>query len=123
MHAFGFGGTVEATPDVATLTLDGEADLAVRADFQALVDQLLATSSPSLVVDLAALRYLESACLRVLLHAHSAAERDGRTLTVRGAAGIVRRVLEVSGVAEILTGGASGPDDDLGDGADYGGAR
>jgi anti-sigma B factor antagonist len=102
MCALGFGGSVELAAGVTTVVLHGEADLAARAEFQSLIDQAVGTESARIVVDLEDLRYLESACLRALLHARSAAEDDGRTLVVHGAAGIVRRVLEVAGVAEIL---------------------
>jgi anti-anti-sigma factor len=97
-----FGGSIAEVDGVATLALRGEADLASRADFDALVAEVLATDAPAIVIDVQMLRYLESACLRGLLHAHSAAEADGRTLVVHGATGIVRRVLEVAGVAGLL---------------------
>jgi anti-sigma B factor antagonist len=106
MCALGFGGSVEQAADVTTLRLHGEADLAVRNQFQELIDRALATGDPRVVVDMSELRYLESACLRILLHAHDVAEARDTQLVVRGATGIVQRVLEVSGVAEIL----SGPD-------------
>jgi anti-anti-sigma factor len=98
----GFGGSIEQADGVATLVLRGEADLASRAEFEALVAEVLAADAPAIVVDVQRLQYLESACLRRLLHAHSAAEADGRTLVVHGANGIVRRVLEVAGVADLL---------------------
>ena len=102
MCSEGFGGSIEQADGVATLVLHGEADLASRADFDALVTEVLATDTPAIGVDVQLLRYLESACLRGLLHAHSAAEGDGRTLVVHGATGIVRRVLEIAGVADLL---------------------
>ena len=102
MCSEGFGGSIEQTDGVATLVLHGEADLASRADFDALIAEVLATDAPAIVVDVQLLRYLESASLRGLLHAHSAAEADGRTLVVHGATGIVRRVLEIAGVADLL---------------------
>jgi anti-sigma B factor antagonist len=102
MCALGFGGSVEQSAGVTTVVMHGEADLAARAEFEGLIEQALATDAARIVVDLADLRYLESACLRALLHARASAEGNDRMLVVRGATGIVRRVLEVSGVAEIL---------------------
>jgi anti-anti-sigma factor len=104
MCAEQFGGSVTAAGDVTTVALQGEADLAVRAEFQQLIEDALQAGTPSVVVDLERLRYLESACLRTLLHARSAAEEQGRTFVVRNASGIVMRVLDVAGVADILTG-------------------
>ena len=89
----GFGGSIEQADGVGTLRLHGEADLASRAEFEDLIAAVLATDAPAIVVDVQRLRYLESACLRGLLHAYAAAE---------AANGIVRRVLEIAGVAELL---------------------
>jgi anti-anti-sigma factor len=102
MCTHGFGGSIEQAEGVATLALHGEADLASRADFDALIAAVVATDEPAVVVDVQLLRYLESACLRSLLHAYAAAEADGRTFVVHGATGIVRRVIEIAGVAELL---------------------
>jgi anti-anti-sigma factor len=102
MCAHGFGGSIEQADGVATLTLHGEADLASRADFEVLIGELLGTDAPVVAIDVQQLRYLESACLRSLLHAYATAEAEGRRLVVQGATGIVRRVLEIAGVAEIL---------------------
>jgi anti-anti-sigma factor len=102
MWAEDFGGSIEHAGDAATLSLHGEADLASRADFERLIAELLGTKARSLVVDVQEMRYLESACLRSLLHAHVTAGSDDRTLVVHGAKGIVRRVIEVAGVAELL---------------------
>jgi anti-anti-sigma factor len=96
------GGSVEVADGVATLALYGEADLASRADFDRLIDQLVGTDADRLVVDLQRLTFLESACLRSLLHAHEGAAGSGRSFAVRNATGIVRRVLEIAGVAEVL---------------------
>jgi anti-anti-sigma factor len=97
-----FDGSIMEDAAQTTLTVCGEADLAARADFDRLVDQALATKSPTIVVDVADLRYLESACLRALIHAYEAADGQGRRFVVRNASGIVRRVLDVAAVSEIL---------------------
>jgi anti-anti-sigma factor len=97
-----FGGTIEVTPRVTTVVLYGEADLAARAAFHDFLGQALETTTPRIDVDLAGLTYLESACLRSLLNAHSAAAEQDRHLRVIYASGVVLRVLEVAGVAEIL---------------------
>jgi anti-sigma B factor antagonist len=102
MCAAEFDGSVERSDDVATLSLRGEADLAVRDRMQELVDDALATGARKVVVDCSRLDYLESACLRILIQAHAHAADEGRELVVQRASGIVRRVLELAGVAEIL---------------------
>jgi anti-anti-sigma factor len=97
-----FDGSLEVDGRVATLTLRGEADLASREAFDALVEETLAADVDRIIVDVQHLNYLESACLRRLLGAHERAATRGGTFVVRGAAGIVLRVLEVAGVADEL---------------------
>jgi anti-sigma B factor antagonist len=109
MGAQEFGGTIDVTPRVTTVVLFGEADLAARAAFHDFLGEALETTTPRIEVDLAGLTYLESACLRSLINAHAAAAAQGRHLRVIYASGVVLRVLEVAGVAEIL---AADPTDD-----------
>jgi anti-anti-sigma factor len=103
MCAAEFGGSVTRADDVVTLSLQGEADLAARERMQQLLDDALATGAAKVVVDSSRLNYLESACLRILIQAHARAAAEGRVLVVARASGIVQRVLELAGVAEILS--------------------
>lgn len=61
-------------------------------------------AAPELVIELRGLRMLDSSGLAVLLQARTAAERHGRELGIRGAQGVVRRVLERTGTLTILSG-------------------
>ena len=56
----------------------------------------------TLVVDLEAVRFLDSSGIRALLDAERAAELSGGRVSVVGATGVVRRALEVSGVWDHL---------------------
>ncbi len=62
--------------------------------------------SPELVVDMSQVTFLDSTGIRELIVAERALEYGGGRLVVRGASGVVRRVLEVTGVLEHF-GGAS----------------
>ena len=53
---------------------------------------------PGVVVDVSALSFIDATGVAAL----AAAEEHGQTLVIRGAAGIVRRVLEVSGLSPLL---------------------
>jgi len=55
-----------------------------------------------LVVDLTAVRFLDSSGIRVLLEADLTARSQGRRLRVVGAAGVVQRCLEITGLAARL---------------------
>ncbi|MET0727527.1 MAG: STAS domain-containing protein [Acidimicrobiales bacterium] len=62
--------------------------------------------SPELVVDLSQVTFLDSTGIRELIVTERALEHRGSRLVVRGAQGVVRRCLEVTGVLEHF-GGAS----------------
>ena len=62
--------------------------------------------SPELIVDLSKVTFLDSTGIRELIDAEQALARRGGRLVVRGAHGVVRRCLEVTGVLERF-GGAS----------------
>jgi anti-anti-sigma factor len=98
----GFAASVTVTGEVATILVRGDADLAARADFATALDQALESDAPTIVLDARGLSYLESACLRALLHARMNANEQGRRFVVRGVQGIVRRVLDVAGVTDLL---------------------
>jgi anti-anti-sigma factor len=98
----GFTASVTIAGGVAMVTLTGEADLAARSEFNAALDEALATDAPKVVLDVARLSYLESACLRTILHAHRRAEEQGRELVMRNVRGIVGRVLDVAGVTKLI---------------------
>jgi anti-anti-sigma factor len=96
-----FRVTTALDADRTVVALSGECDLRVR-------DQLSATllaaveSSALVVVDLAAVRFLDSSGLYALVTAHQAAlERAGR-LCVVNAVGTVASVLEITGVVDLL---------------------
>jgi anti-sigma B factor antagonist len=56
--------------------------------------------SPELVVDFSQVTFLDSTGIRELIVADQALARRGGRLVVRGADGVVRRCLEVTGVLE-----------------------
>jgi len=61
-------------------------------------------ATDSLVIDLAGVTFLDSTGLAALVVAHRRAAAAGRTLAVVNARGIVRRVLDITGMFPILAG-------------------
>jgi anti-sigma B factor antagonist len=61
-----------------------------------------ADGASGIVVDLAALRFIDSTGLVVLFNADRRALRDGRDLAMRRGSGHVERVLELTGLDQIL---------------------
>jgi anti-anti-sigma factor len=84
------------------VTLAGECDLAVRDELTA---TLLAAvgRAPVVVVDLAALDFLDSSGVHGLVTAHQAARDAGSRLFVVNPSGAVATVLELTGVGALLS--------------------
>lgn len=89
--------------DVVIVVLSGEVDLSVEKQFRAMLDEALRGQPPPVVVvDLAGVRFLDCAGVRVLLRARRAAHARGCALTVRDPQPIVEQVLRVLQVADVL---------------------
>src|SRR5262245_34488622 len=85
----------------AAVVLSGDCDLASRdACTEALISAVEA--APTVVVDLAAVTFLDSSGVHALVTAHHAALERGGRLSVVGAAGTVAQVLEITGVGGLL---------------------
>ncbi|MBM0237082.1 STAS domain-containing protein [Micromonospora sp. ATA32] len=88
-------------PGRVLVALTGECDLAARDE---LMTALLAAvaSAPVVVVDVGALRFLDSTGLHGLVTAHHAAREEGGRLYVVNATGMVASVLDITGVGDLL---------------------
>jgi anti-sigma B factor antagonist len=88
--------------DRLVVVLAGECDLSVRdALTEALTDAV--DRAPVVVVDLAAVTFLDSSGVHALVTAHRAARAQDRRVYVAGAVGVVADVLELTGVGELLS--------------------
>ena len=76
----------------------GEIDLANRDAFQAAVDRALAASPDRVAFDLGDVRFMDSSGLAVLVSAANAPP----AIEIRAVSQIVRRVIEASGLTEVL---------------------
>ena len=82
--------------------LVGELDLAVVDELEAELRDALARATSALKVDLSDVTYIDSSSVGVLMRTLAAATDDGKTMRVVNARGVCRRVLEVTGVADVL---------------------
>ena len=80
------------------LVLEGEIDSYTAPE---LAERLEADRSLE-VVDLAAVTFIDSSGLRVLVQAHQARAEAGSTLRLRSPSAAVQRLLEISGLAGYL---------------------
>jgi anti-anti-sigma factor len=97
-----FAATTSDGPDHVRVALAGDCDLAVRDQ---LSEALLAAvhRCDTVVVDLAAVEFLDSSGLHGLVAAHRAAAERGGRLYVENPTGTVAAVLDLTGVAALLS--------------------
>lgn len=87
---------------VAVLDLAGELDLAISAELRELVDGVVSESPRLVVADVEAVGFMDSTILRELLRALRAVEDGGGRFVIAGAQPTVRRLLELTGTAELF---------------------
>jgi anti-anti-sigma factor len=93
-------------PDGAVvLRLDGELDLRSAPHLRAVIVEVFSDTrgtAPTLVIDLAALTYADSAGLSMLVATHKRARADGGTFRLRAPRSDLRRLLEVSALDQLF---------------------
>jgi anti-sigma B factor antagonist len=94
---------VQLETDGATVVqVSGDVDLDTHAAVEDAILTALRSGAGPVVVDLAAVPFLDSSGVRTLLHGRQEAIERETTLTVRGARPIVARVLRLTNVADLL---------------------
>lgn len=92
---------VPAPEGVVLLVLAGEIDLATSGRFRAEVEAALAAGS-ALVADLSEVEFMDSTMLRELLSANRDLGGAGRHFVLAAPQAAVRRLLELTGTAELF---------------------
>jgi anti-anti-sigma factor len=82
----------------AVITLRGELDISSADAFRKAIEAVVADHPGRLVFDLSGLAFMDSSGIAVLVHA---ANNVG-TIELRHASAIIRRVVEATGLSEIL---------------------
>lgn len=89
--------------DVLVLHVAGELDMSSAPTLLGHIDDVLAAGDPRVLVDLGQLTFCDSAGLNAFIRGDRRCARAGGWLRLTGARGHVARVLEVSGLSEVLT--------------------
>jgi anti-sigma B factor antagonist len=89
-----------------TITLRGDADLPGVGDFEDMLATLVGSDVETIRVDLTGVAFIDSAGINALLKGRRAAEDHGQTFVVSDANGLVRELLEMTGVWSHLSGEA-----------------
>jgi anti-sigma B factor antagonist len=97
----GFEVTTSAQANHTVVALAGECDLSVSAELTSALLGALGEGR-EVVVDLAALQFLDSSGVHGLVTAYHAAKKDGVPLRLVNAGGVVADVLDLTGVGELL---------------------
>jgi anti-sigma B factor antagonist len=92
----------EVTGSRTVLRVAGEVDLATAPQLRAAIDAAVTSGAPEVCVDLCATTFMDSSGLHVLVEARRRAEETGCDLTLACAPGPVARVIELSGVGELI---------------------
>jgi anti-sigma B factor antagonist len=98
---------IEANRDQSgiTIILAGEFDLTGTERFWAFVSEALAADPKTVTIDSSGLEFIDSAGLQALLRALDAATEAGVAFRVSDPSPAMRRILELSGVDDLLTDG------------------
>ena len=84
------------------VAVHGEIDIGNVQDLEVALDAAIHKSDGAFIVDLCDVGFLDSSGLHVLLRARSLLAREDRALAVVCRPGPVRRVLELSGTADLF---------------------
>lgn len=93
---------VDVVRGVRVVTVPEEVDITNAAGLRAALLQAAADGSPALVVDMTRTRFCDSAGLRVLVDAHKRALAEGRAVLLAVPAAAVLRVLEITGIDQVI---------------------
>jgi anti-anti-sigma factor len=90
-------------PDSVRVAVSGELDLSSALTFEEELRRIESRSEvPLLVLDLTALKFMDSTGLRLILSAHARAINCGRKLAIVQGGEVVRRIFRLTGVLERL---------------------
>jgi anti-sigma B factor antagonist len=84
------------------VSLDGEMDTHTAPRLGEVLEPALAAGSPTVVVDAAALRFLDSSGISELLRVRQRTVEHGGSFRVHSPSPAVRRVLEITGLLELF---------------------
>jgi anti-anti-sigma factor len=90
--------TVEHDPVEGALLVmaSGELDLAAAPRLATVLSMATASAEPAVVLDLAAVDFIDSTALGAIMHASTEAEAAGKRMLVVAVDGPVRRLLEIT---------------------------
>ena len=86
----------------SVISLVGEFDRAHVAELTQVIDEVVASSDPEIIVDLSSLPFLDSSGIAVLVAVHNTLEQQGRRLVLRQPQPNPKKALEICGLIDYL---------------------
>jgi anti-sigma B factor antagonist len=104
--------TVSVRPGHGVVVLDilGEFDLSEVETFHLCVDAIIASFNGAVVLDLAGVSFIDSSALSAILAAQRWLTDECRELRLQNLSAPVKRILEVTGLTDLLGESGSGPE-------------
>jgi anti-sigma B factor antagonist len=93
--------SVTTDPD-GSVVVSGEVDLYTAPMLERAVESVVKRGEGNLVIDLAAVRFMDSAGLNVLIRAFKPLDAQGRRVVLRSPQESVRRTLELGGIVTLV---------------------
>ncbi len=94
---------VEHQDTAAIVTIGGELEFGTAAALRSALVDVARQGCALVVVDLAGLQFIDSTGLSLLVQAQQRIESQGQRFVLRNPTDRVRRVLEISGLAQLFT--------------------
>ena len=94
---------ISHTDNQVMVSIEGRLDTVTSSEFEKTVSPYFTTPAIELVLDCAAMEYISSAGLRVVLMAHKSITAKGGKFIIRNLNNEVRSVFDMTGFSRILT--------------------
>ena len=94
---------ISQTDNQVMVSIEGRLDTVTSSEFEKTVSPYFTTPAIELVLDFAAMEYISSAGLRVVLMAHKSITAKGGKFIIRNLNNEVRSVFDMTGFSRILT--------------------
>src|SRR5687768_4925542 len=88
--------SLDRRPDIMVVTVEGEIDIDSASRLEGTLGELIDRGDTDLVVDMAAVSFIDSVGASVLIDAHERAGEAGGSLAVRAPSAPVRRMLSIT---------------------------
>ena len=94
---------ITQTDNQVMVTLEGRLDTVTSSEFEKSLTPYFTTQGIELILDCAAMEYISSAGLRVVLMTHKSITAKGGSFIIRNLSNEVRSVFDMTGFSRILT--------------------